>query len=112
MAFLPPSVVLSTSTTTSAPVSASSSPSPVATSTPSERASGTTSCPRRRASSTTYAPTTPVAPATAIRTPLPPDRSTTAILSLAVRGGFDRLNQRWLGLCASYAVGPLQLHAG
>ena len=46
-------LVLSTSITTSTPANDSASPSPVATSTPTDRASDTGSCPVRRTSSTT-----------------------------------------------------------
>src|SRR5215211_4200694 len=50
----------------SAPASASSRPSPLTTSTPTERAIGITSCPRRVRISTRGDPTRPVAPVTAI----------------------------------------------
>jgi hypothetical protein len=56
----------STSTSASAPVSASGNPAPVATSTPDERDAATTSWSLR--SSTTLPPTSPPAPMTAIFT--------------------------------------------
>ena len=60
------------STTASTPARASSSPSPVVTSTPLARLSATASCPFSRRARTVCAPTVPVPPttATSIGTPL------------------------------------------
>src|SRR6266571_1626143 len=57
---------LATSMTHSTPARASARPSPLITSTPSERDIWTTSCPSAVRTSTTCRPTLPVAPATAI----------------------------------------------